>query len=350
MKMKHYSYSKISTYQGCPRKFKLQYIDKLPEVPSDALEIGSEVHEWIKNYTQHCQDAGLQTDLEFLRSVNARPEVMELLERFADTHMFAPGNYTFEEMWKMDFEGYTWWAVVDLLEDRGETVIITDYKTDRAIRSQADIESDLQLKIYAERASEKVPEAQEFICRIDFVRFGVIREVTYMREDIPKIKREMLSAVERIESDEEFKARPGAMCAWCSWTADCPAIKADGVEVITCPEDAEKLAAQKIAIEARKKQIDALLKEYCTVEGNIEVNGMSVGWQISETDKYPNTESIARIIEANGRDPYPFLRVDAVAIKKLLKQDGMRDELDDYIETSKSTTFKAVKAKGGDEG
>ena len=45
---KNLSASKIITYNNCPMKYKFQYIDLIPvKVKTDALELGSKVHEYI---------------------------------------------------------------------------------------------------------------------------------------------------------------------------------------------------------------------------------------------------------------------------------------------------------------
>lgn len=50
VKYKPYSYSKISTFKSCPRKFKLQYIDKIPgKLDTEALIKGRTVHYLIEN-------------------------------------------------------------------------------------------------------------------------------------------------------------------------------------------------------------------------------------------------------------------------------------------------------------
>lgn len=53
MKFAPYSYSKISSFVSCPRKFKYNYIDKLGIFkPSEALEKGSRVHQLLENFEE----------------------------------------------------------------------------------------------------------------------------------------------------------------------------------------------------------------------------------------------------------------------------------------------------------
>ena len=45
-----WGYSKLETFEKCPQKFKYQFIDKLPQPGSAAMERGSKMHESIESY------------------------------------------------------------------------------------------------------------------------------------------------------------------------------------------------------------------------------------------------------------------------------------------------------------
>ncbi len=343
--MKHYSYSRLDLYDGCPLAFKRRYVDKRQEMPSEALEDGSETHDWIASYNKYLLAKDLRTDLDWIRGANASPEVKEILDTYAETHLLEPGHYVIEEMWKIPLEGFLWWGVIDLLKDEQTRVLITDFKTDHKVRSQAEIDKDRQLRFYAWMAAQKYPHAEEFICSIDFVRHGVTRSTTYIREDVPAIEREILDAIKRIEADEDFRARPGTRCAWCSWTADCPAIAAGDLEVITSAEDAERTASQLVALKARVKALEEMLKPWCTREGVIQVNGMVVGYRTSHSSSYPTAE-FAEILVAHGYEPQGALRPDSYAVKKLVKADeDLAAALEEIATDSSKSTFTAWKGE-----
>jgi len=344
--MSNHSYSRDNLYNQCPRAFECRYTKKLLEAVSEALERGTAVHEAIAAYTRHCLDKGLKTDVQFLLDYQGTDEVREILETYADTHILEPGNYVIEEMWNIALGGHTWWGVIDQLKDEGECLIITDLKTDHVIRSQAEIDKDFQLRCYAWMAAQKYPDAKVFICRIDFVRYGVIREVTYLLEDIPAIEKDILAGIERIEADQEYKPTPGSYCGWCSWTADCPALTNGGLEVLTGPEDALALAGERIALDARRKAIDTLLKPWCTQEGAIEVNGMETGYFRSESVKYPDLLDLQVVLADSGRELNHFVRADTTAIKKAARADqNLAGALADIAVDNSKTTFKARKVK-----
>jgi CRISPR/Cas system-associated exonuclease Cas4 (RecB family) len=341
-----YSYSRLSAYQNCPRFYKARYIEKRPEAPSEALERGKAVHEAIAEYTKYCLHNGLQTDLEFLREYPGTDEVREILSTFADTHMIEPGNYTFEEMWKLEMSPHpwTWWGVIDLLEDKGELLVIVDYKTDHQLRSQTDVDKDPQLKYYAWMAATKFPRAQEIICGIDFVRHGVLRQTTYTRDDIPAIEKQIISQIQEMEADRQYQAVPGSACGYCSYTSDCPAVLAGNVDIVSTDDEAGQAAAQLIALKARVKSLEDLLKPWASANGAIEVNGMEVGFFKAESFGYETSDIFTFALE-NGLAPEDVLQPNTTALKKLAKNPDYAATLE-AIATDKSTTrFTTRKVK-----
>lgn len=342
------SYTRANTYKECPRKYKCRYIEEREEVKSDALINGSDMHEAIEAYTLHLLKEGLKTDMDYLANLPVSSEVAELIERFAETHILEPGKYSVEEFWDFPLNGDTWTAKIDRCKDEGDLVIIRDYKSDHNLRSQGDVDKDLQLKIYAAAASHKFPEAKEFACQIDFVRFGVVRETGYFREDIPKIEREMIALTKRIAADKDYKPTPGSACEWCSYKADCEGLEKPGITAIKGPEDVVELVEWLIAAEARIKEIKSLLKPHCTKEGNVIVNGIDYGWHTSSSTSYPAVREVVEVLLANNIDPYDVLRIGGDPMKKVLKKKPeLEDKLVLLTQKSGSSQFTGVKTKGG---
>ncbi len=48
--MAQFSYSKISTFKQCPRRYYLKYIKGIQEPETEALRIGNEGHKWLEDY------------------------------------------------------------------------------------------------------------------------------------------------------------------------------------------------------------------------------------------------------------------------------------------------------------
>lgn len=339
----HYSYSRLEVYEGCPLAYKFQYKDKRQQLPSEALEDGSETHDWLAAYNKYLLEKNLKTDLDWIRGANATPEVKEILDLYSETHILEPGNYVIEEMWRILLKGYNWWGMIDLLKDEQSHVLITDFKTDHRVRSQTEIDKDRQLRFYAWMASRKYPHADTFVCSIDFVRHGVTRSTTYTVDDIPAIEKEIIAAIERIEADEEFKARPGTRCAWCSWTEICPVLQQGELEVVTGPNDAARAAEQLVVLKARIKTLEDMLKPWCSKEGAIPVNGMQVGYRTSHSAKY-DFNPLAELLGQYGYISIDYLQPNTTAIKKLAAKDkDLAADLEEIATDASKSKFELWK-------
>ena len=343
-----YSYSGISTYEGCPLSYKFAKVERRPEITSPEARRGTEVHDCITAYVKHLAGTQLavqkKTDLDFVRSLGISVEAREILETFANTHLFDSGDYLAECRHTIQLDGFDWTGVIDLIHSLGSQIKITDYKTFWRALSQAEVDDNLQLKGYVPLVADLFPDTEEFICEMDFVRLGVNRQVNYTKEDLPGIVDDITRRVRQVEADKVFEARPGPRCDWCLGKSDCPALES-GVEVITSTADAETLADELIVLRARDKEIQALLKPYCTREGPLQRNGMVVGYQTVHSAGY-KVEALMELLERHGYEPLNYLRPDAAAIKKIPKKDKeLADDLALIEQDKSSSRFEVRKGE-----
>lgn len=339
-----YSYTKLNTYENCPLQYKFSYIDKWEQPSSPEARRGSEVHDCCAEYVGHLASMGLQTDLGYIRNLGVGAEAREILEAFATSHMFPPGDYQVEKKHSVMLGGNKaeYSGVMDLLDPRDTVVTITDYKTFWRILSQAEVDNSLQMKGYALIASSIYPEAREFRCIMDLVRFGATREVVYSSEDLPEIEADLLRRIEQIETDETFEARPGGTCDWCPGKKDCPSL-ASGIEAIASQEDALALADEYIVLKAREQDVKSLLQPYITREGNIARNGLEVGYFKSDSVTYPDMDTLHRILLEGDLIPLDYYKPDVAALKKL--KGPVAYELAALAVDPGKTTFRTRKVK-----
>lgn len=340
------SHSHIKLYQDCPSAENSKYRLKLPEIPTEAAQRGSREHQVFYDYGVHCLNLGVATDLDYIRGRLGTDEDREIFEKFADTHLFEFefDNY-FEFKVDVQIGSYEFRAVIDHLVDNYHSIILTDYKTWYKAMSQADVEQDSQLRRYAVVASKKFPDAREFVCRVDFVRLGIVREVTYTLEQVADFERQLIEEIEECENATEFPATPGTYCDWCSYSKGCPAVEAANIDVVTNAEEAEKAAAQWLALDARRNAIKAPLSEWCSKNGIVEVGGKEVGFFKSESYEYPDTAALKKALSDLGFDPDDYFKPDTTGLKKAAKKSAALEEalLDIAIDKS-STKFTSKKA------
>lgn len=352
--MARYSYSKLNRYEQCPLSYKRYYIEKRAEIKSDAAAKGSFVHAAIAAYDRHLVEAGLATDItwapeailaaygamngEGIRlAAAAAAEAEEIFRRFVDSHILNPESVAaIEEGFEFDFEAGRFKTIIDLLCIEEGTPIIRDYKTNLSITSQAEVEKDFQLGVYA-WSVWKVWGYEGVRAMLDFVRFGATREVSYDLEALHKIEGNIIRLVATIEADRKFKPTPGAHCSWCSWSEECPAISNMPV-VVTCAQDAHRVASELALLRKQVKDREDALRPWCNLEGSVTAGGLT--WAFWPEPK--TVWDVREFLAVMGDPGWDYIRVSGTEAKKLLKKDGER--LARCYTKDKSTKFKCKKA------
>ncbi len=340
------SHSHLKLYAQCPRAEHQKYHEDLPEFSSDEARRGSREHKVFCDYGKHCHAEGVPTDLDYIRGRLGTDEDLAIYEQFADTHLFDPAATTlFEVTIDVEVGGYEFRAVIDLIEVYAQRVVVTDYKTDHKIRSQADVEQDPQLRRYAVVASKKFPDVPEFLCRMDFVRHGVVREILYTADQVEAFEAQLIADIVEVENATEWPATGGTYCDWCSYTKGCPVIEAGNLDVVHSLEEAEAAAGQFIALEARRNAVKAPLAEWCSMEGAVTVNGKDVGHFPQRQYEYPDLAKLRTLCAKHGIDFDCLLKADNDKIKKAVKANPEFGEALKSIAVDKSkTVFKSKKA------
>jgi putative RecB family exonuclease len=367
--MRDYSFSRLNLYESCPAAFRMKYIDKLPESPSEALLTGGLIHRIIAEYTKHCLECGVQTDVTEMSNIVQRcfydqpaglesskyPEILKLAQYFADTHQANIDQLIGYEEWiqaKLAGGKYIFRGIIDRLDIEGSAALITDFKTDYQIRSWADVEHDFQLAVYAWLVSKEYPQVEQFEVQLDFVRFNVQRAAVYERGEVEKIEGQVLALIGQVEqaiAKKAFPPRPGHFCGWCGYSGKCLAAKnipAD-MQPITSVEDAQK-AAEELAILERQVAVrKEALKDYCSQAGPVEANGLTWGFHRVGGLGIENVEGFVQIINEHGLDPRPYLSVNGTKIKKLWEKNGLGEKLKAIAVDKSTTRFEGKKSKVG---
>lgn len=369
--MRDYSFSRLNLFESCPAAFKAKYIDKIPEAPSEALLTGGLIHKIIAEYTKHCLECAVQTDVTEIPAIAQRcfyeqpaglgsskyGEILSLAQYFADTHQ-ANIQYLvgIEEWIQAELAGgkYLFRGIIDRLDIEDSAATITDYKTDYQIRSQSDVEHDFQLAVYAWLVSREYPQVEQFEVRLDFVRFNVQRSAVFERGQVEKIEGQILALIGQVEkaiAERKFPPRPGHFCAWCGYSSRCPAAKQIPADVrpITGAEDARAVAEELAILERQVAVRKEALKAYCSQAGPVEANGLTWGFQKVGGLGIENVEGFVQILNEHGLDPRPYLTVNGTKIKKLWEKNGLGEKLKAIAVDKSTTRFEGKKVKDNGE-
>jgi putative RecB family exonuclease len=248
-----YSHSQLETYENCPLKYRLRYIER--------IRTGRKSIEAFMGTTVHAAMEKLYRDLRMSR----RPDEEELLryyrelwdstygdEIFVVRSEYGPDDYRetglrcVRDYYRrhQPFErGVPLWlerkVAIPIRDPDGRTINFTgvldrldgleeghyeihDYKTSTTLPTQRDLEDDRQLSLYQLAVEAAFPDAGEVELVWHYMVFD--RELRLRRDgsDLSRVAAETAEAVREIEKASEFPPRESALCEWCELQDHCP--------------------------------------------------------------------------------------------------------------------------------
>ena len=247
------SYSQLATYKTCPKKYEFAYIQKIPPFANSAASFGSSLHNTLQKFYERIQeqndspslfdDHAPDTSLEALLDIYhscwisrgfktleeeqlKQDEGEKILKEFYAKHEHDFGTpYIIEKGFKLHIDGVIISGRFDRIDETGmqdgkKTVNIIDYKSGR-IRSQEDVDKDLQLSIYHLAAEECLHVT------VDKVSLYFLKDntevVTVKSEQDLKEAREKIQSIANGIKKQDFEAIPSPeKCKCCDYKNMCP--------------------------------------------------------------------------------------------------------------------------------
>lgn len=202
-----WSFSRWSTYEQCPLKAKLQFIDRLKTASSPALEKGLLFHSNCEFYLKGIIKTvppllkTFKKELTALRKAKAQSEV----------------EWTLTKDWRVTtwFSKDAWLRLkIDALERVSPTTLrVIDWKTGKIREEHTE-----QLGLYALAAFMVEPHVNEVIAELWYFDNGHVTSLTFMREELDQLREDWLDATQAMLNDEEFAPTPNRYCAWCDFS------------------------------------------------------------------------------------------------------------------------------------
>ena len=200
-----WGYSKLQTYQECPRKFAFQYINKIAQPSSPALVRGSELHAACEAYINGW-DKILDSRLE-----NWEERLDELREKKPKTEQ----AWGFDQDWNLLpdwFQPTTWLrAKADAVYTSGTDLVVIDFKS-----GKYKIPPEAQIELYAICALAVYPDTEAVITEYWFLDSGNVLSKTYTRPHLLELRSKY--AIIPMYSDTEFAPTPSRACSFCSYS------------------------------------------------------------------------------------------------------------------------------------
>jgi putative RecB family exonuclease len=248
-----YSYSRLESYENCPLKYKLQYVDRI-RTGRKSIEafMGTLVHATLEKLYRDLRMSRLPSLDELSDYYLSRWEAAYGDDVFVVRDEYGPEDYRqtglrcIQDYYRR-YEPFTGGVAVwlekkvdiPIRDRRGETVSFTgildrldsmeggryeihDYKTSGFLPTADDLQADRQLSLYQLAVETAFPDARE----IDLVWHYLVfdRELRLRRErsDLERVAAEMADLVREIEEAADFPPRESQLCEWCEVQEFCP--------------------------------------------------------------------------------------------------------------------------------
>jgi len=357
--MPTYSHSQLGTYEACPYRYKLAYIDKI-EAETEGIEAftGSRVHDaleklyrdlkvtrlnsledllafyhevWEKNWNGVIQIFRKQYGAEDYRRLGEKC-VSDYYKRY---HPFDQGRTLGLEEYisfPLDGEGVYWIrGYIDrltLLDD--STLEIHDYKTSSRLPTQEDVNSDRQLAFYQIGVEGKWQDIRQVTLLWHYLSFDAEIRSSRTPEQLQQVRREALELIQTIETDRHFLPKEGPLCDWCDYQRYCPK-RRHLIAVESLPpneylhEEGVVLVNQYAELIERK----ALLNEEIDAEISKIEEALYAYGQREKVDAIAGSDHVAKI-RTEKKEKYP-LKGDPRrrALDELVKKAGKWMEVSD---------------------
>lgn len=251
------NYSQLNTFLNCPRQFEYSYILKIPKKPSAALSFGSTLHNTLHKFYTLINQQQVAEKQPVLFEVESEAKGSEVsLESLLLIYEESWIPYGYESRGHMQirkkkgeeilteyynkFQEYFGRPLyleksfhlpvgkykvsgridrVDSMDEKDSTVEIFDYKTGR-IKTQKDVDADLQLSIYA-MAAREVFRKKVGKLSLYFLNDNLKVETERSDEQLEKAKDKIIEVVDEI-NESHFEAKPNKIkCKYCDFKNIC---------------------------------------------------------------------------------------------------------------------------------
>lgn len=252
MASKIYSHSKLCTFEQCPLKYRLKYIDKIkPEIEMTIeAHLGSVVHdtlEWIYNsvrenpekipnmddIVRHYLEAWqknwkkeiLIVKKQFTQKDYLNKGIQFLADYFQRYYPFKDGTIECEKKIIIELnEEIKIRGFIDRLVHNIETgeYEIHDYKTANTLPTQEKMDEDRQLALYSIAIKELYGEDKEVVLVWHYLAHDHKITSKRTKEQLENLKEETKTLIRQIEETKEFIPRTSILCEWCEYKSLCP--------------------------------------------------------------------------------------------------------------------------------
>jgi len=202
-----WGFSKLDVYRSCPQKFEYQFIEKIKQPGSDAMERGSKMHEEIEHYLNGWSTK-LGPDTE---------DWQEALDALKLQDFKGEQALGFDKDWvKLPdwFDKRTWLRVkMDAFYRLDDNMTVIDFKSGKYRVPSTD-----QIELYAIAGLSIFPDIKNVTAEFWFLDTDDVHSVNYTADQLLNLRKKYEVAVQPMYNDELWEPTPSRECRWCSYS------------------------------------------------------------------------------------------------------------------------------------
>lgn len=206
--MSAWSYSSLSAFETCPRRYKLTRITKVVQEPqSEAMTHGNEVHKALELSVKDNAPlpAKYKQYIPIVEAVKKSEGIKHAEIKFGLTKALAPTGFFAKDVWVR--------GVLDLAIVRPKSVTILDWKTGKP-KEDAD-----QLKLFAGAALALYPNVDTVRTGYAWLAYNKLDTEQFSRGDGENIWRHFRTRADRVDlaaAENNYPPKPSGLCKqWC---------------------------------------------------------------------------------------------------------------------------------------
>ena len=238
--------SGAGTFEQCPRRWRMRYVERLPDPPGEAALAGSFAHRVLELLMQRDpHERTVEVAKAIARAewpgVEADPDFRALgFDEAGGKHFRWKAWQAIEGLWALedpkavdvratehdveaDLGGVPFRGIVDRLDEEGDGLVVTDYKSGKAPSARFRRGRLDQVLLYAAAVEQATGEMPVHARLLYLGQRPVGIKVT--REEIDSVVDKLAgtwAAINTACDTDEFEPRTGPLCGWCPYVDRCP--------------------------------------------------------------------------------------------------------------------------------